>query len=254
MNVRTAGACVSVALGGLLALAFLVSRSAPVEAAYPVERAKVSFSRRVLSRFVGAWRGAAAQAENQRLSRALAALALVSGDLERVEAENVRLREALGYAKRFEGEWLPAAVLSSGGGAAATRDTLRVGRGSLDGVCVGAAVTVPEGLVGRVTGVTPHTAEVTLLSEPSVKVSCEIQTGADRPPHGILSGAFEDHLILRHLVRAEDVPPRSRVVTSGKGGVFPRGIEVGTYLAGGKVLPSVDPSALEDVFIRREKQ
>jgi rod shape-determining protein MreC len=52
-------------------------------------------------------------------------------------------------------------------------------------------------------------------------------------------------------------------VTSGLGGVFPKGLEIGTLLdvrrdekglaREGEVLPSVDFSMLEDVFIRREK-
>ena len=254
MNARTAGAWISVALGGVLALGFLLSRSAAVESVYPVERAKSFFVRRIWSRVSGAFNGSAAQAENVRLRRELAALSLVGGDLERLEAENTRLRAALDYASRRKGEWLPAAVLSEGGGAAAAHKTLRVDRGSFAGVVVGAAVTVPGGLVGRITSVSPHTSEVTLLADASVKVSCEIETGEHRPPWGILSGGSEDLLVLRHLVRADEIPPRSRVVTSGLGGVFPRGIEVGTYLSDGKVLPSVDPSALEDVFIRREKQ
>ncbi len=253
MNARTAGAWISVALGVILALAFVLSRSAAAEAVYPVERAKLSFSRHVWTRLVGAVRGASAQAENVRLRRELAALALLGGDIERLEAENARLRAALDYASRTFGEWLPAAVLSSGGGAAAAHRTLRVNKGSLEGVVVGAAVAVPGGLVGRVTAVSPHTAEVTLLADASVKVSCEIETGETRPPWGVLSGGSDELLVLRHLARQDDIPPRSRVVTSGLGGVFPRGIEVGTYLPGGKVLPSVDPLSLEDVFIRREK-
>jgi rod shape-determining protein MreC len=70
-------------------------------------------------------------------------------------------------------------------------------------------------------------------------------------------------LVLRHLSGAAEVPPRARVLTSGRGGVFPRGIEVGTLLGvhadaeglarEGEVLPHVDFTTLEDVFIRRGK-
>ena len=40
-------------------------------------------------------------------------------------------------------------------------------------------------------------------------------------------------------------------VASGAGGVFPRGVEVGVWLGGGLVQPSVPLSSVEDVFIRR---
>ena len=149
-----------------------------------------------------------------------------------------------------------------GVGAAAVGDRIRVDRGSIAGVTDGAVVVVPEGLVGRVTLVTPHTAEVTLVTDASVKVACEVETVGEKL-RGILSGGGEDLLVLRHLSEAIETPPRARVMTSGRGGVFPRGIEVGTMLGvkrgadglslEGEVLPSVDYSTLEDVFIRCAK-
>ena len=70
-------------------------------------------------------------------------------------------------------------------------------------------------------------------------------------------------LVLGHLRNAGDIPTRSRVLTSGLGGVFPKGIVVGTLLdvrkdgkglaSEGEVLPAVEFSMLEDVFIRRGK-
>jgi 3-dehydroquinate synthetase len=59
--------------------------------------------------------------------------------------ENQRLRNALGYAAKTPGAWVPAAVISREGGAAAARNTIRVDKGSLAGVREGAVVTVPEG-------------------------------------------------------------------------------------------------------------
>lgn len=254
MKKSPTSAWASVALGIVLVLALLSSRAVAVEAAYPVERAKQTFVRQVWTRMKGFFRGAAAAEENERLKRELASLALVRADLDRLEAENARLRQTLGYAARHPETWMAAGVLSTRGGAVSAHKTLRVDKGSLAGVKVGAVVSAPGGLVGRVTDVTPHTAEVTLLTDSRVKVACQIETGEPDPPRGILSGANgEEHLLLQHLVRANGVPPRSRVVTSGLGGVFPRGLEVGTYLSDGKVLPAVDFSSLDDVFIRREK-
>ena len=253
MKKSPTSAWATVALGIVLVLALLSSRAVAVEAAYPVERARQTFVRQVWTRVKGFFAGAAAAEENERLKRELASLALVRADLDRLEAENARLRQTLGYSARHGERWMAAGVLSTRGGAVSAHETLRVDKGSLAGVKVGAVVSVPNGLIGRVTDVTPHTAEVTLLTDPRIKVACEIETGEANPPRGILSGGSEELLVLRHLVRAENVPPRARVVTSGLGGVFPRGLEVGTYLSDGEVLPSVDYSSLEDVFIRREK-
>ena len=255
---------VILALAAIGTLVLVFSRTVVVEAVYPVERARQTFARQVWSRIVGAFSGAAARAENVRLRREVAALSLARLDAERAAEENARLRAALAYRAKTPGTWVAAGVLSSDGGAAGAHATLRVDKGSLAGVGKGAVVVVPEGLVGRVTSVTPHTAEVSVLADAAMKVACEVETAARRRPQGILCGGGGDVLVLRHLTDAAEVPPRSRVLTSGLGGVYPKGIAVGTLLdvrkspgglAGeGEVLPAVDFSTLEDVFIRCEKR
>ena len=263
MKKRKTGTISLIALAAVGTVVLSVSRAACAEAVYPVERAKRTFMARVGSRIAGLFRGAEANAENARLKLEVASLAMLRGDLERLERENERLRKVLGYAERRHGDWLAAGVLSSGGAAAGAPTVIRVDKGSLAGVCEGAVVVVPEGLVGRVTAVSPHTAEVTLVTDRSVKVSCTVETGGAEGLVGVLSGGSDDMLVLRHLSGAAEVPPRARVLTSGRGGVFPRGIEVGTLLGvhadaeglarEGEVLPHVDFTTLEDVFIRRGK-
>ena len=262
MKTIQGGSYTAIALAAAITAVLVCWRSAAVEAVYPVERAKRTLAQRVWTRVTGFFRGAEARAENVRLRREVASLALLRGDVERLEAENARLRSALGYIAKDPGRWLAAGVLSTGGGAAGIGDRIRVDKGSLAGVADGAVVVVPEGLVGRVTSVTPHTSEITLVTDGSVKAACEVEAGPDGL-RGILSGGGEDMLVLRHLSGDVEAPPRARVLTSGRGGVFPRGIEVGTLLGvrrgesglalEGEVLPSVDYSTLEDVFILCEK-
>ena len=248
----------------LIGVATLIgAKSVSVEAVYPVERARRTFTQKVLSRLVGCVKGARAQAEVARLRREVASLAMLKYDLDRLEAENARLRRALEYRAGDPATWVAAGVLSAGGGAAGARTTLRVDKGTLADVRLGAVVAVPEGLVGKVTAVTPHTCEVTLVTDRALKVACEVEAGDQTRPRGILCGGDEESLCLRHLLDAAEVPPRSRVLTSGLGGVFPKGLEVGTLLVvrkdarglacEGEVQPSVDFASLEDVFIRREQ-
>lgn len=255
MKRPSAATWIPIALGVLIAIVFLISRSAGAEAAYPVERGKLTFSRQVLPRIQGLFKGSQAAAENVRLRRELNALRLVKTDINLLEAENARLRKALGYAQKNSSEWIPAGVLASQGGAVSAHETIRVDKGSLKGVKKGAIVAVPEGLVGRVTQVTPHTSEVTLITDASVKVACEVETQDLRRPRGILSGGSARFLVLRHMSNADGVPlTPARVITSGRGGVFPRGLQVGSCNSReGFVVPSVDFSSLDDVFIRREK-
>lgn len=263
MKSRTTGTIIVLVLAAVGTAFLTLSRSACVEAVYPVENANRTFRQKVLSRISGFFHGAAARAENVRLKREVAAYSLLRGDLERLETENARLRRALEYTARELQVWVPAGVLSSGGASAKVAATLRVDKGSLAGIREGAVVVVPEGLVGRVTAVTPHTSEILLVTDESLKVDCTVECEGNRKPRGVLCGGSGDLLRLRYLTNAEEVPPRSRVLTSGAGGVFPAGIEVGTLLdvrkdakglaREGEVLPTVDYSTLEDVFIRRAK-
>lgn len=261
MKSKTTGSFIALALAAIGTIALVSFRSVPVEAAYPVENARRSVVTRIWSRVRGVFRGSAACAENVRLRREVAALSMLRGDVERLETENARLRRALDYVAHAPEKWLAAGILSRGGGAAGVRNVLRANKGSLAGVRKGAVAAVPEGLVGRVTSVTPHTSEITLLTDPSVKVACEVE-GESRA-FGIVAGCGDEVLAIRHLRGGAGLRPRSRVLTSGRGGVFPPGLEVGTLLdvrqdargfAGeGEVLPHVDFSTLEDVFIRRER-
>ena len=235
----------TVAIGALILIGFFPSIVG--EAVYPIERLKSRLGRTVRN-----------LTEDARLRRETEVLSMVREECARLRAENAALRETLGYRARFAGKWEVAEVLSSGGGAAATRDVIRVGKGSLAGIRKGAAVVVPKGLVGKVVSVSPHMSEVLLLTDPSIRVSCRIEAADGMSAHGILMGADSDRMLLGHLSGAERVLPRAKVVSSGLGGVFPKDIEIGTLLlvtngvrgVEGEVLPSVDYAALEDVFIR----
>ena len=263
MKSKTTGSIIAVTLAAVGVLLLTCWRSSAVEAVYPVERVRQAFVRSVWPRIGGLFRGSAASAENVRLRREVAALSVLKGDVDRLTTENARLRRALGYAARMPETWLAAGVLSRGGGAAGARHSVRVDKGSLAGVRTGDVVVVPEGLVGRIDSVSPHTAEVLLITDPSLKVACEMEAGTPNRAFGILSGGDEEALLIRHLGNAGSLAPRSRVCTSGRGGVFPPGLEIGTLLEvrrdskglarEGEVLPSVVFSTLEDVFIRREK-
>lgn len=268
MRNKTAGTWIVISLAALAGLALAFSRSVAVEAAYPVERGATAVGRSFWCRFTGMFRSAAVAAENARLRREVASMVMLNGDLDRLEAENARLRKALDYVKREPGRWIVAPVLARHCGAVATGRKLRIGRGVVDGVAEDAAVASPDGLVGLVTAVTPHTAEITLVTDPSVKVACEVEapgSGGMSPPvfyRGVLTGGSSEELVLSYVQEGAAEAPRARVVTSGRGGVFPRGLEVGVLsrmvtddsgTVSGRVMPGVDFEGLEEVFVRRER-
>ncbi len=274
--------------GAVLALVlwFLCGPDVAAEAVYPVENGVSWFSRHVVRRFKALFASGSAIIENERLRGEVASLKMACADADRIAAENARLRGMLGLdgpetpggTMHFgTNAWICAPIISRGA-ASGNPCLLRLGRGLRSGVKPGSVVAVPEGLVGRVWNVTPNTCELRLITDPSTRISCDIEL--DVPDagfaHGILSGrginpvaATETSLLyivpplrIQNVAQQPTPPPRARIITSGLGGVFPRGLLVGFLLdrthgdetnleQEGDVEPAVDFLSLENVFIRR---
>lgn len=260
----------------LVALVFAGSgiRDCAQEAVYPCANAKLWFDRAVGVRVRAFFSRAHQNARNDRLERDLARLQIAVAGTDALESEIARLRALLDFKPAAAGQWTAAPVLSRGG-TSAVWQSVRIGKGSLHGIAKGAPVIVPDGVVGRVSDVSPHTCEVMLISDPNSRVACELETpgegvGAVR---GILFGGGSrpaadpaltllyvvDPLRLRYLERDFAPAPRTRVVTSGLGQTFPKGLTVG-YLLESKlesnglsreasVVPAADLTALETVFV-----
>lgn len=243
----------------------LFFRLVSIEAVYPAENARLTWHEKISVRLKGAFHGAQTAVENRRLRREVESLMMCSLENERLRNENDKLRLALGYLRQDPERHIVAQVISTNGGAAAAYQTIRVNKGSNAGVSRGNIVLCPDGLIGKVRTVTPHTAEILLVTDSSLHVSCVIEGLAPRVT-GVLFGGDENCLLLKHLTVGASIPLHSRVLTSGLGGVFPAGILVGTFVPlssstdesssargdCGGVVPAVDFSTLEDVFIRIE--
>ena len=242
------------------------------EAVYPLEKSATWFQRNVACRVRTLWRRQSYAAENVRLKREVELLRMMLGEMERTRPQS---REPV--PEELNG-WVQAPILSRNG-ATGAKNFLRVGKGSIHGVSEGSAVASPDGLVGIVSDVSLHTCTVKMITDPSVKVSCELETGDPDlgTMYGIVFGTGTktvsqteavvlyavNPLYIGHLKNGFEPPPRTRIVTSGLGGIFPKGILVGSLVSSprsdstrleqeGDVAPAVDFPALEEVFIRRE--
>ena len=261
------------ALAGTAVLLWIVGGYAVAsEAVYPLERTATWFQRNISCRIRTLWRRQSYAAENAKLRRENDILKMAL-----TETERTRPKKIPGIPKILE-NWIPAPVFSRNG-ATGAKSFLRLGKGSVHGVTRGAAVAAPEGLVGIISDVSLHTCTVKMITDPSVKVSCRLETGDPDlgEIYGIVSGTGAktvaeteavvlyavNPLYIGHLKNGFEPPPRTRVFTSGLGGVFPKGILVGVLVSAprsdptkleqeGDVAPAVDFPALEEVFIRRE--
>lgn len=195
--------------------------------------------------------------------------------LAEIERENAALRGLLGMRERVPGRWVVGRVLSRGG-AGDWWSMVRIAAGERQGVGLNQPVLGTDGLIGRIVEVTPNTSDVLLLTDPNSRIACVVD-----PPvagvHGIVfgGGAHRDGrpalkwfyqlepLHWRFSERDAELPESARVVTSGRGGVFPAGLPVGRVIetridAQGLyreawIAPYADPRHLTHVLVMLEE-
>lgn len=100
--------------------------------------------------------------------------------------------------------------------------------GADDGIRDGWAATDSLGLVGRVAGVGDRIARVLLVTDAASRVPVVIQPSGQ---HAILAGDNSALPLLDLIESRQGISAGDRVVTSGRGGVFPPGLLVGQVVA-----------------------
>src|SRR2546421_10662949 len=161
----------------------------------------------------------------QRDSAALAATFLTE-----LRSENQRLRGLLGLGPRLGSGYVPAEVLHQAGPANAL--TFLIAAGRKQGVKPLSAVVSPEGLVGIVSSVDAQTSVVVSWAHPEFRASAMAADGSVYgivAPHGT-EGPRVWLLELQGVAYRQLVANGTAILTSGLGGVLPRGIPIGTVV------------------------
>lgn len=139
--------------------------------------------------------------------------------------ENDALREQLRFAKRTARTVLTSYVV--GKTIDNTANTLIIDRGSNDGVALGSAVIVGDGiLAGKIAKVNPRSAIVRLLNDPRSKVAASV-LNKDKSI-GLVEGGFGISVKLTTVLQNETLTEGDIIVTSGLEESIPRGLLVGT--------------------------
>lgn len=109
-------------------------------------------------------------------------------------------------------------------------NTMTIDKGIKDGIEKNQAVVASQGLVGKISKVYKNSSEVKLITadDVSYKVSVLI-TSNDKDTYGVLGGYKKEDRTLKILEvdKDSDIKKGDAVVTSGYGGIFPRGIYIG---------------------------
>lgn len=200
-----------------------------------------------------ALKGAHEEAQECRASLAEAHAAVNA--LKEAEAENARLKAALGYAEATVDQEIVARVI--GLNPTAQFQSIRINRGEDQGVRPGMPVLTPDGVVGQVVRSVGGSADVMLLTDASSRVGAVLQRTRVR---ATVTGLGDGRRLSLNLVRREeDTRDGDEVVTSGTDGIFPPGLHVGTVHDVGRpavgmvltatVKPAVDLARVEEVLV-----
>lgn len=196
-------------------------------------------------------------AENSELLEENAQLRLRIDSYKQSEMENQRLRGYLKFPRKFIDPVMVAQVVSRDPGR--LQSSCMINRGEDAEVQTNMPVFTPSGLVGKISKVMHNHSFVQFLNDPASKVSVVENTtrtiGILESRNGIdLEAEFPEHT---------EVEIGDTLVTSGFGGVFPKGIQVGVVsewvesdievLKKAKVRPFQQHQYLEEMFVLKSR-
>jgi len=193
--------------------------------------------------------------ENKRLRAENSRLMEENNKLREDSVATERLRRLLGFRETTRGEMLPAQVI--GKDSSNWFRAIVIDKGSGDGIEANMVVASYGALVGRVAKATYGASKVILITDPTSKVGALVQRSR---VGGIAEGGSGDFTNLRYLPRDADIKAGDLVVSSGLGGIFPKGLIIGRVIEVRKenayglfreatVAPATDFSRLEEVFV-----
>jgi len=157
-------------------------------------------------------------------------------ELEEMRLADDRLTELMSAVPTdiADGAVLPATVI--GLPRSNYQEVIVLNKGTSDGVGLAMPVITSQGLLGSTIEVGPNYSKVRLISDQQSGVAALVQQGRYQ---GIIRGSHEGHLVLDFIPMDVEVEVDDVVITSGLGGVFPKGIVIGEVqriIGGGNAL------------------
>ncbi len=195
--------------------------------------------------------------ENEKLKIENATLQVINDQLRQYQQQNYRFRKMIQFKDVNGFKLFPGEITA--------RDPGRfelfwmINLGSDDSVAVNMPVLTTKGIVGKTAIVYPQYSQVQLLSDPNFKVS--VLNHRSRVV-GILESFQLNELVARFPIHS-DIQMGDTLVTSGMGGVFPKGLSVGVVkdtdldsddiIRGAQVIPFQNLKKVEEVFVYQHR-
>ena len=143
-------------------------------------------------------------------------------DLEEISQENKRMGKLLQFKYKTRFSTVAARVI--GKDSSNWASAVVVDKGKKDKIRTGAAVIIDLGLVGKVFEVGASTSKVILVTDTNLNVPALVQRSREE---GMISGTILGRCKMRYLSLDSDVEIGDKIVTSGLGGNFSKGILIG---------------------------
>ncbi|MDO5102193.1 MAG: rod shape-determining protein MreC [Lautropia sp.] len=179
---------------------------------------------------------------NEVLRQALTRQSKVLAQTEALQQENQQLRALAGLKPHIPTPSLVAEVLMQPRSAGNQQRLLN--KGSQHGVAVGQPVLDPNGVIGQITRVYPHSSEMTLMTDSAISVPVTVKRNG---LHAIVFGnSTPNRMALRFQTDEADLRQGDLLYTSGLDFLYPRGLPVG-------VIEQIDKKATEpfaDISVR----
>ncbi len=182
---------------------------------------------------IGFFRGLAemrnARAENEALRTRLAQAENEVRDAKAVRDENERLKKLLDFTQDVSYRAIPARIVARD--PSVWFNSLIINRGTASGVDLDMPVVTPEGIVGRVVGVGPVSAQVMLITDERSAAGAAVGQLGQSNAIGSVRGFGKNGLLeMRYVSGLETVNVGDYVVTTGQDRIYPPGLNVGTVV------------------------
>jgi len=195
------------------------------------------------------------RAENRRLREEAQRLRIEALRVSETVEENQRLRRLLALKAAMPLTTLSGEIIAREWGGWVR--SLTVNRGRADHVTRLTAVIAPDGLIGRVVDVRPGASIVQVLTDPASTVGAHVVRTRTQ---GIVEGEARGTIRFKYMARdGSSIQVGDLVVTSGGGGLFPRGLPVGRVRAiddrgsalfhYAELAPAVDFARIDEVLL-----
>ena len=167
-----------------------------------------------------------AATENEELKRRLATTETELREARMARDENERLKGLLGLKEGGGYEIVPARVIARD--PSEWFDSVMLNRGSSSGVEKDMPVVTHEGIVGRIIGVSPYTAQVLLITDERSAAGAVIgQLGASQAMGSVRGYGKNGLLDMSYVSGLETVKQNDLVTTTGQDSFYPPGLSVG---------------------------